>query len=70
MSEESIETKLARIEERQIGNTDILHELRRDMVLHSKRIEALESWRTWLVGIAIGVSSCISFAISKLHGKD
>jgi len=70
MSEESIETKLARIEERQIGNTDILHELRRDMVVHSKRIEALESWRSWVVGITIGVSTCISYVIAKLHGKD
>lgn len=69
MSEESIETKLARIEERQIGNTDILHELRRDMVIHSKRIEALESWRSWIVGVGAGVSAALGFLLARIKGQ-
>ena len=70
---ESIETKVARIEERQVAHhTELSHKLDRCLSAvekHEGRIGVLENWRMWVIGISVGASLGAKALWSKLTGQ-
>ena len=64
----SLDSILTRMEARQVGNTEKLDRMIRQLDDHQVRIEKLETFKWWLLGAVGAGSAGGGFALSKLFG--